>query len=252
MRDVHVVPVSGVVTTEETWAHEGLGIALPAPPVRMSNSSTQAEREAAVAVLSAGLASTVPAPGRGPLVVPRVSSWTIPGGVLRGTFAAAWWMLRTHMLLLLAVILTCAVAFRLDWPLAGWGAACVGLSAISVIVHEMGHVLAFRLLSHRAMVLRVEGISARVMWPSTGGPADAFVVVGGPLAPLAVSIVCAPLLIAEPVAGAIAAILSASHALTLCLSTGDGGELRSVLRSRATPLDTVQTNRETASRSRSR
>ena len=113
-------------------------------------------------------------------------------------------------------------------------AVAVLLLLCSVLVHEIGHVLAYRLAIGRAApaALVVRGLHCRVVRLRGGRRADASVVLAGSLAPV---LAAAPVWLLAGWAPALplsATLIALGHVAGLLLPVGDGASLREILRSR--------------------
>lgn len=110
-----------------------------------------------------------------------------------------------------------------------------GLALIgSVLVHELGHVLAYRILVGRTApaVLTVRGASCRVVRLSGRRSADLRVVLAGPFAPLVAASLGWPLFALAPAAVLMVTLIAAGHVAGLALPAGDGATLRAIIRGR--------------------
>jgi len=124
--------------------------------------------------------------------------------------------------------------------------ACAGLLAVvalsltglaligAVLVHELGHVLAYRILVGRAApaVLTVRGASCRVVRLSGRSSADLGVVLAGPFAPLLAASLGWPLFALAPAAVLMVTLIAVGHVAGLALPAGDGLTLRAIIRGR--------------------
>jgi hypothetical protein len=107
----------------------------------------------------------------------------------------------------------------------------VVMLVVSVIVHEVGHVLVFRLAAgaDAAAHVVVRGLSFSLVRRPLKRTREVVVVLAGPLAPLALAVLTIPLASGGPVLWWSWAVVGAGHALTLLLPVGDGANLRLAL-----------------------
>lgn len=155
-----------------------------------------------------------------------------------GTLPAAMACLRhfgSGMSLILAtlgVALAVGVAFRL---LALIAMASIGLVlAASILVHELGHVLAYRILmgAKAPAVLIVRGASCRVLRLSGPWRADVTVVLAGSAAPVVAAACAWPLFGLAPSAVLLGTLIALGHVVGLVLPFGDGAALREIAHGR--------------------
>lgn len=153
----------------------------------------------------------------GPLARGLLPSWLVSGA------------------LALAALLSGAV------PLAV-AAGMLALLAVSVIVHELGHLCAFRILDrHGPAFVHAEGFRSSVLRPSLGHPRDRAITLAGPFAPLTVGLLSVLPAVPAVLAGApihsiplsvwIAWLaIGLGHAASLLAPAGDGAALRATAR----------------------
>lgn len=130
----------------------------------------------------------------------------------------------------LAVLLATGAVWGLSALIA---LAILGLVLIgSILVHELGHVLAYRILMGAAApaVLIVRGASCRVLRLCGPQRADVSVVLAGPVAPVAVAACAWPLFELAPPAVLLGALVALGHVVGLALPFGDGAALREIAR----------------------
>lgn len=206
---------------------------IPLPPLIVGDGSSWSDLESARSAIDLGLASvTQTGRGKGPFAVELVTAVPLPTGWLKGGGVTALHLLLMHPLLCIAAVLVCVAAGMLQTPLLCWACVCLLIVGVSMIAHEAGHVVALRLVSGpgEPVLLRATPTSARLIWRSTGTAADLIVIAAGPLSPLLLAIPFMPLLVVAPVAGIAVVVVAVSHLITLFLRSGDGGELRAVVR----------------------
>lgn len=217
----------------EGWQYPDLAMRIPSPPLIVGDGSTSSDLESARRAIDLGLASvTQTGRGTGPFAVELVTAVPLPSGWLRGGGATALRLALLHPLMCIAVVLVSVAAGMLQNSLLWWACVCLIIVGVSMIAHEAGHVVALRLVAgpEEPVLLRATPISARLIWRSTGTAADLIVIAAGPLSPLLLAIPFTPLLVAAPVAGIAVVVVAVSHLVTLFLRSGDGGELRTVVR----------------------
>lgn len=137
-----------------------------------------------------------------------------------------------HPLCCISAMIIPFAAWMLRAPVLWWLAICLIIAGVSTVVHEVGHLVALRMVAGGTSpaLLLVTPVSARLIWRSTGPTTDIIVIIAGPLAPLLVAIAFVRPLIDAPIAGIGTVIVVLSHALTLTLRSGDGAELRTAVR----------------------
>jgi len=147
----------------------------------------------------------------------------LPVGLGRGLGAAIAVFARTHGVVIGALAVLVAGAAALGLVVVAHGVALLALGLLATVVHELGHVTAYRLLSPRgAAVLESELLRAALHRESLTRRADRAVTLAGPLAPLLVVVAAlvpfAGVLPAELVGAAVVAV---AHAASLLLPTAD-------------------------------
>lgn len=117
---------------------------------------------------------------------------------------------------------------------------CLG----SVLIHEAGHVAAFRILLPRDTpgILVVRGLSCRLVRPGGGSARDAAIVAAGAAAPVVVAAMLVPVVALAPLFVAFAVMVALAHAAALLIPVGDGAALRSAMRAlrRSEPIVTLE------------
>jgi len=203
-----------------TVAHPGLGCSAPVGSLEALELGLVSQR----AALSLG-ARRLDLP-------PWFPSAPIP--LPHGIGAAALATLR-HQASGMAPLLLAAVATLL----VGLASASSGLAApaalallvlVSVLVHELGHVVAYRALFGRAApaLVVVRGASCHVVRRADGSRADGAVVIAGGAAPALVALASLPLVGVAPYPVLLGALIALGHVAALALPFGDGASLRSI------------------------
>jgi Cu/Ag efflux pump CusA len=114
-----------------------------------------------------------------------------------------------------------------------------GLFAVAVLVHELGHIVAYRALApdDAPAIFVIRGMRCHVVRKRLTPASDIVVALAGPLAPGIIAVFLIPLLFAPllwvdavapwaPLAFAAWLALAASHALCVALPFGDGATIR--------------------------
>ena len=102
----------------------------------------------------------------------------------------------------------------------------------SVLVHELGHVLAYRILIGRRApaVLVVRGASCRLVRLAGARARDAAVVVAGSLAPVVAALPLWFLFAQAPALVILTTLVALGHVVGLVIPVGDGAALRELAR----------------------
>ncbi|WP_295013659.1 hypothetical protein [uncultured Microbacterium sp.] len=111
----------------------------------------------------------------------------------------------------------------------------IGLLLLSsILVHELGLVLLYRILMGREApaVMIVRGATCRVLRLAGRPAADVGVVVAGSAAPLFVALLCWPFYPAAPSAVLLGTLVAIGHVVGLAAPFGDGATLREIARGR--------------------
>lgn len=234
MRDVRLSPAPGIVVSDDVWESPAWQVRLPAPPQIVGPHSTPDECAAAKAVLRIGMASSKPARrGTGRLAVDLVSAYPLPNGLLGAIVVLCVQMVRAHPLVAALVTAVPMVASLGGYVLVAWAGVCALIVAASFVVHETGHVIAFRALAGTTapITLRITPVSAGLVWRSTGSPArDRAIILAGPVAPLIAAVLVVAATQGNLVVFFASLITAASHLISLGLREGDGRELRALSR----------------------
>lgn len=128
------------------------------------------------------------------------------------------------------------------------GVAGLALALLaSVLVHELGHVVAYRVLfgaTAPAFVV-VRGAACHVVRRANDSRADVAVVVAGGAAPVVVVLAALPLAAAAPYPVLLGALVAVGHLAALALPFGDGASLRRIAAARRdrARLDTTSRRR---------
>jgi hypothetical protein len=151
-----------------------------------------------------------------------------------GTVAAALATLR-HQATGMAPLLAAAVgALSAGLVSASSGLiapAALGLLLLgSVLIHELGHVVAYRALFGRSApaLVVVRGASCHVVRRADDSGADVAVVVAGGLAPALVAVAALPFAGVAPYPVLLGALVAVGHLAALALPFGDGASLRAI------------------------
>ena len=123
--------------------------------------------------------------------------------------------------------------------LAGVATASLGLVGVaglallllgSVLVHEAGHVVAYRLLFGRSApaIVVVCGARCHVVRVADDSRADVAVVIAGGAAPVLVALATLPFAAVAPAPVLLGALVALGHLAALALPVGDGASLRQI------------------------
>lgn len=168
----------------------------------------------------------------------RMPPWFTTGAKVlpAGVVAAALASLRhfgAGMGLLLGVLGGALVIGIVTGYLGLAAVAIMGLVLLgSVLVHELGHVLAYRVLIGRRApaVLVVRGASCRLVRLSGATTPDAVVIAAGSLAPVVAALPLWFLFAQAPVLVILATLVALGHVVGLLIPVGDGAALRELAR----------------------
>jgi hypothetical protein len=127
---------------------------------------------------------------------------------------------------------------------AGWASGSIALTGlatatvvvlISVLVHEAGHVIAYRLLMPRDApgILVVRGLSCHLVRAAGGHGRDAGIVLAGAIGPVVAAAALVPLYSVASFVVAFAILVAVAHVALLAIPIGDGAALRDLRRARA-------------------
>jgi hypothetical protein len=136
---------------------------------------------------------------------------------------ARWWVV---------IVLCGSVGALAGLPSLAAIAVAAALFLVSILVHEAGHVAAYRHVAgaRAAAVVVSAGARCFLIRPVLSGRAERWVVISGPVAPLLVAIALIPLSpLAAPLFWSWLAI-ALGHALLLAFPVGDGVNLRLTFR----------------------
>lgn len=186
-------------------------------------------------ILELGLASEEEIPGWRSLVGPLpFRARVLPRGVRRSAWVVSshWAKGQTRWATAVLMSLVVGLATRLHSLVAL--AAGGLLFALAVLVHEAGHVVAYRALAPRdaPAIFVVRGMRCHLVRMRLMPLSDVAVALAGPLAPGGMAIFFVPLLFAERVAPWMPLVcvawlaLALSHALCAALPLGDGATIR--------------------------
>lgn len=217
--EVRLIPTAGVEVVDGGYRSPELGIAIP-----------ESHPEARALILSHGLASetAVVRIGGGSLPIP--AWWLYQSARLHGrppgmVARAALQVLRgmTGWLLLAAGLLVAAGAGLSS--LAGIAGVLL-LLVLSVVVHEVGHVVALATTPGAVGYLVTRGARCELVRRRLPPANERIVVAAGPLAPLALAVATVPVLAVAPLLWSAWLVVALGHAATLVVPVGDGRALR--------------------------
>lgn len=224
-----------------TWSVPELGIRIGAPPPAVGPNSSARGTELADRALEAGIASSryaaaspvalIAARARSP--VSHATARTIPPGRLVAVMPTCALFIRHHSGVLAALAIGVAVATVSGQPVIAHGLVIIALVLLSVLVHELGHLVAYRILTGPDAPVILSCVDYRAFTVRRGldPRADAVVSAAGPLAPGALTLAVLPLaatpigpLLAPELAAGI--ILGLAHLGGFLLPGGDRDALR--------------------------
>lgn len=228
---------SGDVRVEgDRLTHAHLGHSVHIPPRRIQANSSAAEVELAEVALESGLASSRYDGRITPLSLLRaevqlplkpVFTITLPSSALSAARSIVAAFARAHRVPLLILGVLTGIAFVIEFEncvhilLAAW------LAVVAIVIHEVGHGFALRLLSKATpAVFVMHRLSPRIVRREIKPQADILVTIAGPVAPLLLQFALTPFLLQAPLELVVASVLSLSHLLALMSRSGDGRELR--------------------------
>ena len=229
--DLELRPSHGVVVHADCWERAGWGVSVPVPPSRIDDSSTDGEIAAAEFAVAYGMASVrrvVRSRSRGQLkvfpaeAVVMTASFTL--FVIRATVAFA----SIHRLPLGALGAALVISIAGGWPPAITGIELLLALVASILLHELGHAVAFALVRKRSEQA-VLVINRRVAWlvrPAGTRVRELGVTIAGPAAPALLAILSCPLFFEDPSLVVGLAVIGMGHVVCLALPAGDGAILR--------------------------
>jgi hypothetical protein len=230
-----------VVAAGGRWSHPGLRISLPAPDEVISGNSGRDMLERAQAAADAGLANVIPVRGQRrippPAVLPTTRSVPLKNGLAAATLQTIRIMADAVRWGLVAAVVSALAAVLLQNPVLTVIAAAIALFCISLVLHEAGHVAAYRLAAPRsAGMLVVAGPRFRlVRRPDTSGR-DLLITLAGPAATVLLPLALLPAAGTVPISFWLSAAVCSGHLYPLLLPhTGDGLALRQAMTARRKP-----------------
>ena len=133
-------------------------------------------------------------------------------------------MLRIWILVLFLI----GSSFLLALPSLLALALVCSLIASSVVVHELGHVISFRLIAspHAHALLVSRGINCSLIRETLPWRMDRLEILSGPLAPLLLTVPLVPIVLVAPILFWAWLSIALGHALFLIVPIGDGENLR--------------------------
>lgn len=153
----------------------------------------------------------------------------LPVGLGRALGAAVVAFARTHGIVIGVLAALVAGAAVLGLAVVAHGIALLALGLLATVVHELGHVAAYRMLSPRApAVLESELLRAALHREPLTPRADRAVTLAGPLAPLLIVAALVPFAGALPAELVGAAVVAVAHAASMLLPTADRRAWRQV------------------------
>jgi hypothetical protein len=212
---------SGVRREGDDLVHDALGI-------RIRNARMVRDLAADLGLVSTRVSVSVAR------VTTKIPPWLhpaarpLPNGVL-GAVAASVIHNAEGMSLILVAATGALAAGWVSGSNALTGLATAGLLIlISVLVHEAGHAIAYRLVMPRGAtgILVVRGLSCHLVRAKAGRVRDVAIVLAGAIAPNVVAAALLPLYPIAPFTVAFAILVALAHIAALALPVGDGASLR--------------------------
>ena len=152
----------------------------------------------------------------------RAVQLDLPHGLGPGLRCALALFARTHGLVIGALLLLTGVAALLGFVVAAHGVALLALGLFATVVHELGHITAYRLAtSSGEAIVECDGLRAALHRMPLTRRADRAVTAAGPLAPLLLAAAFAPLAAVLPAEAVAAVLVAIAHAASLGLPSAD-------------------------------
>jgi hypothetical protein len=146
----------------------------------------------------------------------------LPPGVARALLHALVAFARASGAALAVVALLAVAATAVGLVVVAHGIAVLLLVLLANVVHELGHVIAYRLAAPaRRAQLECDGFRAALHRDRLARRADRAVTAAGPLAPLLLVPALLPFASTSPAEAVAAGVIAAAHALGLVLPTAD-------------------------------
>lgn len=156
----------------------------------------------------------------------------VPHGIVRGLLGAAAHYAIGMMPIVSLLAILVPLSFLSGSALFSWLGITAAILLLSTIVHEAGHLLAYRaLMGTKAPAIAVaSGANCRIVRLRGSSSKDVVVLLSGPLAPLIVSAAFIPWWSFAPGLVLFAVMIGIGHASTAALPFGDGAAIRDILR----------------------
>lgn len=235
--ELRISPAVGVLVEGNRWVHRELGHSIPIPPTVIVAESSDSEVLTAHSALLSGLAvatysgprtlsNFLRAEARLPLRPTNVVA--VPKSVLNAIFSVVRVFVRALSLPLVIFIVGALAGLFIRQPVIVHGCFVALLIPVSILVHELGHIVAFRILAPTTPGLFVmTRISPRLVRPEIAPVKDIAVSLAGPCAPVLVLGFASPFVFQSPAEFIAFAILAVSHIMFIFMPHGDGAALRS-------------------------
>jgi hypothetical protein len=155
----------------------------------------------------------------------------LPSGLLVGTWTACLHFAGSMSHFVVAALLILLTGLIFGWVM-WWALALAAILILaSVVIHEAGHLIAYRLLAGpRAPAVAVaSGARCHVIRLRLSPPRDLLIIIAGPIAPMGTAVCALPLWGQASFVVLIAVLIAAGHAVALLIPLGDGASLREVL-----------------------
>jgi hypothetical protein len=240
---VELQPVQGVIDGEGTWQYPPLDLVIPAPPGVVHRDTHSESVERARHALDLGLASAAATLRHGKsgslqqllriAPLPATVSAPVAYGLAGAVRQAATLMGRKLGWPLLGAATTWFGLELAEQPVLALLASLVFVILLSMLIHEFGHVVAFRALNSGAPALFSARVGRfRLIRNALPRSHDIAVTSAGPAAPLLLPVLLLPGYSWFPLQFWISIAVALSHLCLLIRRDGDGAMLRKALHER--------------------
>lgn len=220
-----VIPAPRIDFDHNAWSCEATGATAPSPPSFLSLQSTDAELDRVRDAVHRGVASVQRVRKR-PRVLETYRVDVLPGRWGRDLLIFTRVVADSIGILLLAPLVVAGVMQVLGLEFLAHAFFILFGVLLSIPVHELGHLVAFRALAPAGAPVRVwwSGMNAGLVRQPLPPRRDVLVTLAGPFSPLVLMLVLWPVMgVAELIAFSIVGI---GHTLSVFLPGGDRDALR--------------------------
>jgi hypothetical protein len=214
-----------VTVSPAAWTCELTGEEAAPPPLTLTSVSSDLDLERVRDAVRLGMAGVDRMP-RAPRLIERYAVDLLPGTLLGDVLILAKVVGNSMGVLLLAPVVVAGVLFASGFDFLAHGFSILFGVLFSIVLHELGHVLAFRMLAPAGTPVRIwwSGVDAGLVRRPLSRVREVTVTLAGPLSPAATVLLVWPFL---PVAELIAfGITAFGHSLSVFLPGGDRDALR--------------------------